>query len=227
MNKTLAIFGISADEVEHIPARNPFEGNTNLVTDEEITQISARYGEAIHERFREAANVFNMAMFLQKVNMPWRKLLDEFRDDLECTTRQETLIMPDGVEQVVVIDNGKFPGKKELREALWRLHEALDEIENYDPSKHLNDLVVSQRATDIRSEAKRPRETSYPHELIISTARDLGYWSEILEHGGKKKIREKIIIQCELRKHNHVTSIDSMHRAIERILESTEIKHDI
>jgi hypothetical protein len=135
-------FGITAEDVEVVP-ESDWEPAPNGITDDEIEQIAGPYGSAILDRLRDAAFSFNLGLYMNQIETPWRQLLEEFRNDLELNSTLRPLTLPDGSQQMVVVDAGKFPGHPKLRECLWGLHEALEGIENYDASANVNGFVKS------------------------------------------------------------------------------------
>ena len=163
----LSNFGVSEEDVE-IVSEKRYE-ITNGISDGEIASLAGPYGKAILERMKDAAFFFNANLVASQITLPWRELLDAFREDLEQTSSLQTLILPDGSEQIVLVDSGKYPGDPQLRKALWHLHEILEEIENYKATDHINSHVAKAFGQQGGRPAAHDDETIL--SLIVKVAR--------------------------------------------------------
>lgn len=162
MNEILAVFGVSAGDVEIVPERDPLETLPNGITDAECDQMAKHANKAMRTRLNSAVTMFNLQLLACGIDTPWRRLLEDFRDDLECTTRLQPLMidgkpltLPDGTPQMVCIDSGKFPGDPDMREALWKLHEILEEIEEHHSLSVSNGLKGGRKPQYDEDEIKR------------------------------------------------------------------------
>jgi len=180
------MFGIDPEKIEVMPEATVMP---NSISDEEIEQIAGPYGPAMQKRLREAAILFNIVIYINHVDTPWRQLLEEFRDDLERTSSLQPLTLPDGSQQMVLVDGGKLPGNPELREGLWKLHETLEEIENYQAKDFFNEELYREAQ---RRNAQNDRIKD-ENEKIKDRLR-----AEYMpaKHGSKGKIKKKIANDC-------------------------------
>jgi hypothetical protein len=178
LNEILALFGAKAEDVQVMPERDPLELLPNGITDAELEQLGKSGTPAMRARLNDAAAGFNLQMMACGITVPWRRLLEDFRDDLECTTRLQPIMidghpltLPGGTVQMVCVDSGKFPGDRAMREALWKLHEILEEIDDHESSAVTNgrkggrdpqydDEAIKQVIRSVLGESKAARMTN-------------------------------------------------------------------
>ena len=220
----LQIFGLSESEIivvaEDVEPPKDFLmlKTENGISSEEVISLAGPYGEAAIERLRRAAFIFNKHLAVSGVTLPWRDLLNNLQQETAKESSLQSIALPDGSKHLAVVDRIDSRGGLDLLEALISLREALEEVENYRPDRHINPTLRSGVMSQIRREAnpENHRGAAYPREEIAAEARRLDYWNAA--HGKRKEIRDQIIKNLNLRAINKATAKDSMHRTIERIL---------
>lgn len=89
-------------------------------------------------------------------------------------------------------------------------------------AKRISDPIARQVFVNVRNSRDGERGPVYDVEAIRAEALRKGYWSKGLARGGKLRIRNEIIQSQKLREQNKATSKESIHRALERILQKLE-----
>lgn len=181
LHAIMGAFGMKADDVKEIP---PVEPMPNGITDAEIEQLGKSGTDAMRDRLKLAALGVNLQLLACGIDAPWRRLLDDFNDDIECTTRLQPVMIdgqpltwPDGTVQKVCVDRGTFPGDPAMRDALWKLHDVLEEIESYQ-EKH--------KARSSKGGAK----TKYESAAIVGVIRSIE--TDMTRKLSEKEIRREL-----------------------------------
>lgn len=200
--KILEMFGIDPEKIEVMPEPTVMP---NSISDDEIEQIAGPYGPAMQKRLREAAILLNIEIYINHVDTPWRQLLEEFRDDLERTSSLQPLTMPDGSQQMVLVDGGKFPGNPKLREGLWKLHETMEEIENYQAKDYFNEELYREAQRRTAQKGRIKDETEKIKDRLRAEYMPA-------KHGSKGRIKRQIADSCSVSERQLDTHISEIKK---------------